>query len=139
MKNEKGITLIALVITIIVLLILAGISIAMISGEDGILGRAKSASVESKLAEDKEAAIMDLNAAYTAYMEEKFVNDNTSYNNFVEFVNNENGTYLKDSNHYTFTNTNATFTTKNPGKNGNTQSATVQENGGVSEWTDSAK
>ena len=32
-KNEKGITLIALVVTIIVLLILAGISIAMLTGE----------------------------------------------------------------------------------------------------------
>ena len=37
MKNNKGITLIALVITIIVLLILAGISIAMLTGENGIL------------------------------------------------------------------------------------------------------
>lgn len=134
MKNEKGITLIALVITIIVLLILAGISIAMISGEDGILGRAKSASVESKLAEDKEAAVMDLNAAYTAYMEEKFVNNNTTYNNFVDFAKNEDADYLKDSKHYTFTNTNAAITTKNPDKDGNTQTAIVQENGGLSNW-----
>lgn len=37
MKNTKGITLIALVITIIVLLILAGGSIAMLTGENGIL------------------------------------------------------------------------------------------------------
>lgn len=139
MKNEKGITLIALVITIIVLLILAGISIAMISGEDGILGRAKSASVESKLAEDKEAAVMDLNAAYTAYMEEKFVNNNTTYDNFVNFVKNENDTYLKDSKHYTFDNTNAIITTKNPAKNGNVQSATVQENGGIGGWSDASK
>ena len=139
MKNEKGITLIALVITIIVLLILAGISIAMISGEDGILGRAKSASVESKLAEDKEAAIMDLNAAYTAYMEEKFVNNNTTYDNFVNFVKNENGTYLNDSKHYTFDNTSANITTVHPAKNGNVQSATVQEKGGVGDWSDAAK
>ena len=93
MKNEKGITLIALVITIIVLLILAGISIAMISGEDGILGRAKSASVESKLAEDKEAAIMDLNAAYTAFMEEKYVNENTT-ETFLNFLNTTEGNKL---------------------------------------------
>ena len=37
---NKGITLIALVITIIILLILAGISIAMITGENGILTKA---------------------------------------------------------------------------------------------------
>ena len=41
LKQQKGITLIALVITIIVLLILAGVTIAMLSGENGILNRAQ--------------------------------------------------------------------------------------------------
>ena len=41
--REKGITLIALVITIIVLLILAGVSIAMLTGENGILSQAQNA------------------------------------------------------------------------------------------------
>lgn len=45
MKNQKGITLIALVITIIVLLILAGISIAMLTGENGILKQADESKV----------------------------------------------------------------------------------------------
>lgn len=44
MKNNKGITLIALVVTIIVLLILAGISIAMLTGDNGILTNASKAS-----------------------------------------------------------------------------------------------
>lgn len=39
MKERRGITLIALVITIIVLLILAGVSIAMLTGDNGILTR----------------------------------------------------------------------------------------------------
>lgn len=43
MKGNKGITLIALVITIIVLLILAGVSIAMLSGDNSILKNAQSA------------------------------------------------------------------------------------------------
>lgn len=43
MKNQKGITLIALVITIIVLLILAGVTIAMLTGENGILNKATTA------------------------------------------------------------------------------------------------
>ena len=47
-ENKKGITLIALVITIIVLLILAGVSIATITGENGILERAKSAKEASE-------------------------------------------------------------------------------------------
>ena len=40
-KKEKGITLIALVITIIVLLILAGISIASLIGDNGIFRKSK--------------------------------------------------------------------------------------------------
>ena len=40
-KNNKGITLIALVITIIVLLILAAVSIATLTGENGILRKSR--------------------------------------------------------------------------------------------------
>ena len=40
-KEEKGITLIALVITVIVLLILSGVSIAMLTGNNGILTQAQ--------------------------------------------------------------------------------------------------
>ena len=52
--KNKGITLIALVVTIIVLLILAGISITMLTGENGILGRTKEAKVETKKSEYEE-------------------------------------------------------------------------------------
>lgn len=45
MKNNKGITLIALVITIIVLLILAGITIAMLTGDNGLLTKTNDAKV----------------------------------------------------------------------------------------------
>ena len=51
---NKGITLIALVITIIVLLILAGISIAMLTGENGILKKAETAQEETKKAQYRE-------------------------------------------------------------------------------------
>ena len=47
MTNNKGITLIALVITIIVLLILAGVSIAMLTGSNGILTQANRAGEAS--------------------------------------------------------------------------------------------
>lgn len=45
-KNIKGITLIALVITIIILLILGGVSIAMLTGNNGILTQAQNAKKE---------------------------------------------------------------------------------------------
>lgn len=54
MKKNRGITLIALVITIIVLLILAGISIATLTGQNGILNKANTAKEESKKAEYEE-------------------------------------------------------------------------------------
>ena len=53
-KMSKGITLIALVVTIIVLLILAGISIAMLSGDNGILKQAGNAKTQTDIAEEKE-------------------------------------------------------------------------------------
>ena len=40
-KKDGGITLIALVVTIVVLLILAGVSIAMLTGDNGIITRAR--------------------------------------------------------------------------------------------------
>ena len=53
-KKQKGITLIALVITIIILLILAGISIVMLTKENGILTKASIAKEETKKAQYKE-------------------------------------------------------------------------------------
>ncbi len=54
MRKEKGITLIALVITIIVLLILAGVAIAMLSGENGILRKAAEAKTKTDEAQTNE-------------------------------------------------------------------------------------
>ena len=53
-RKEKGITLIALVITIIVLLILAGVSIAMLTGDNGILTQARNAKEETEKASELE-------------------------------------------------------------------------------------
>ncbi len=58
-NKTKGITLIALVITIIVLLILAGVSIAMLTGENGILTQAKRAKEETEEAAAREEAMLD--------------------------------------------------------------------------------
>ena len=55
LKNARGITLIALVITIIVLLILAGVTIATLTGQNGILTRAQDSKKQTGIAEEKEA------------------------------------------------------------------------------------
>lgn len=52
--NQKGITLIALIVTIIVLLILAGITIATLTGDDGIINNANNAKEETEIANEKE-------------------------------------------------------------------------------------
>ena len=56
LKNSvKGITLIALVITIIVLLILAAVSIATLTGQNGILTRAEDSKTQTEIGEEEEA------------------------------------------------------------------------------------
>ena len=54
-KNNKGITLIALVITIIILLILAGVSVSVLFGQEGIVEKAKEASFKSRFRQVEEA------------------------------------------------------------------------------------
>ena len=61
LKERNGITLIALVITIIVLLILAGVTIATLTGDNGILGKANEAKTtndEEKAKEQIKIAVM---------------------------------------------------------------------------------
>ncbi|MBR3152736.1 MAG: hypothetical protein IKF52_03930, partial [Clostridia bacterium] len=61
-KRHKGITLIALIITIIVLLILAGVTIAMVVGDNGILKRSNEAKDETtiaKIQEEVDLAVAD--------------------------------------------------------------------------------
>ena len=60
-KKNKGITLIALVITIIILLILAGISILMLTGQNGILNRAQEAKVKNEKSQAQEEVTIALN------------------------------------------------------------------------------
>ena len=67
LRRNKGITLIALVVTIIVLLILAGISISMLTGQNGILNRAqeaKSKTEKGSAREELELAITSLGMDY---------------------------------------------------------------------------
>ena len=74
MRREKGITLIALVITIIVLLILAGVAIAMLSGENGILKKAAEAKTKTEIAQkDEETKLTDME------LTTEFVTNNLKY------------------------------------------------------------
>lgn len=91
MKSNKGITLIALIITIIVLLILAGIGISLTIGENGILNHAKQAKVktEEEAAREKlELVLLDLQAKKytdTAYNETTYINTEITNNSMTVF------------------------------------------------------
>lgn len=74
MQEEKGITLMALVVTIIVLLILAGISISMLTGDNGIIQKALEAKelTESKQKEEEEA-LAQMEEYIAQYTQEDYV------------------------------------------------------------------
>lgn len=78
MKNNKGITLIALVVTIIVLLILAGVSIAMLTGQNGILNRASDAGESTAVANAKEKVTLAINEAITDYYKDTYTGSEAS-------------------------------------------------------------
>ena len=59
-KDKKGITLIALVITIVVLVILGGVAVGLTIGENGILARAKQAAERSRYEAAKERIVLKI-------------------------------------------------------------------------------
>ena len=92
-KGNKGITLIALVITIIVLLILAGVTIAALSGDNGILTRAKEAKEKTKQAqEDEKQKLSNMENLLGSY---NLKNVNTADTNPAETIP-ENSIVLED-------------------------------------------
>ena len=89
-NKQNGITLIALVISIIVLLILAGVSIMTLAGDNGLLNRTVSAKDKTTLAEFREEARTE----YLAQQIDKYSDGTaTSYANLIQT--------LKDKNKYT--------------------------------------
>ena len=66
-KNQNnGITLIALVVTVVVLMILAGISIGMLTGDNGIINQAKQGKEETEISEEKEIINISVTQAMDA-------------------------------------------------------------------------
>ena len=88
--KQKGITLIALVITIIVLLILAGVTIATLTGENGILTKATEANEETIKAKEQEQVDLAVSAIRgdDAYTGNNTLNA-TNLKNEIEKLNGE--------------------------------------------------
>ena len=71
LRKKQGITLIALVVTIVVLLILAAVSIGMLTGENGVITQAQRAKEETVIADEKEI----LSLSYTTCKQDNMIND----------------------------------------------------------------
>lgn len=69
MNKQRGITLIALIITIIVLLILAGVSISMVVGDNGILSQAQKAKEGTEYSSAEEKLSMEVVGSYNSNLE----------------------------------------------------------------------
>ena len=71
LNGKKGITLIALIITIIVLLILTGVTIGLVVGDNGILTQSKSSSEKTIIGREKET----ISVSWSALITDKLAND----------------------------------------------------------------
>lgn len=89
-KTQKGITLIALVVTIIVLIILAGISVNLLFGDNGILNVAKKAKDEHEISEAKESLEIKIQELLIDELGNKDLNqlDGISINGYTTQVGN---------------------------------------------------
>lgn len=133
LKNNKGITLIALVITIIVLLILAGVSIAMVTGQNGILDQASRAGSETQVAEAREIAGLDVSTLIADYYEQKYVKNNSTVRaQDVDAYVKEQLT-SKTSSYYTFADNTITLTPLK--QDGSKVTGTIQTDGSI-KWKD---
>lgn len=101
MKNKRGVTLIALVITVIILLILAGITLYLTGGQKGIIEKAQmSGKNYIEVAKEEEVKLLSYNDEIDGYNQEK-VSSMKGYglididkNTTTPILNN---LYLKDS------------------------------------------
>ena len=104
-RKEEGITILVLTITIIILLILAGITITLLTGENGLIKNAGQAKEETEISNEKE--IVDMSSAQAmaknnrGILEEKqfqeFINNNTGGKAEVTNIGDEFEVYFKDT------------------------------------------
>lgn len=81
LQKQNGITLVALIITIIILLLLAGITIGLLSGEDGIISKAEKAVIKNEIASAQEDLSLIVEAEKIEYYK-----DNLKEKGFIEYL-----------------------------------------------------
>ena len=97
-KSQKGITLLALVITIIVLIILAGVGISLVTGDGGIIGRTKNAKETADSSKDNEENRLNEFGEYIDYAEkDQDYDKNITFNYSSRYWTNNNVTVTATS------------------------------------------
>ena len=105
LKNKRGITLIALVITIIILLILASVSLNLVLGDNGIIERAQQALEKTEEAEAREKVELTISEYPLVSTEQSFEDFLKSKvpSIFDEVKKNEDGNFEIKKGKYTIT------------------------------------
>ena len=85
-NNQKGITLVALVITIIVLLILAGVTIASLSGDNGLMTKGVKARNENAVQTEIETIKTSFNVAMADWYDAKYVANDYDDKSAVKYI-----------------------------------------------------
>ena len=145
MKEQKGITLVALVITIIVLLILAGVSIAALGGQNGILTNASKSKQENAIGEAKDIVAMAINESINAYYSVTYngatdakVVQGKMGDTAINYINDQksraNGVDITVSASTVPADGTVTITIKTTDKNPKTVSATLDEDAVLGSW-----
>ena len=122
-KKMEGITLVALVVTIVVLIILAGVTINAVIGDDGIIKKAQESANLTKESEAKEIinrAVIEYLVTEEYYTLEDFLKTKVANGTIDSVINNGDGTLDVSKNGYTVTVENKTHSSKGNGDGGNT-------------------
>ena len=123
LKNKKGITLIALVVTVVVLIILAGVSINAVIGDDGILKKAQNSANLTKEAEVKESinrTILEFYLTDDYETLEDFLNAKVSEGKIDSVTKNADGTLTVKKGEYSVTVENKTNSSGGSSSGGST-------------------
>ena len=123
LNNKKGITLIALVVTVVVLIILAGVSINAVLGDNGIIKKANQAASVTKEAEVKEAinrTILEFYLTNDYETLEDFLNAKVSEGKIDSVTKNADGTLTVKKGEYSVTVENKTNSSGGSGSGGST-------------------
>lgn len=83
LKENKGVTLVALVITIIVLLILAGVTLSMVMGDSGIFSKANKASTDTAVSSARDAVRLAALEVTTGSYDDNGTYSSTAYDSTI--------------------------------------------------------